>query len=165
MKHRGPARALLLVMILSTSPAAGPEAGGDAIVGFWTTADQDARIEIYRCGSGYCGRIAYLEEPNYPADDEGGMGGLPKVDRFNPDPDLRRRPLLGLTFLEGFRYEGGNVWDGGRIYNPENGKFYRARISLADGDRLMLRGYWGLSLLGRTETWVRWAWAALSDVL
>jgi uncharacterized protein (DUF2147 family) len=83
------------------------------------------------------------------------MAGLPMVDRYNPNPDLRNRSLVGLTFLEGFTYMGDNTWDSGRIYNPENGKFYKARIRLAGSDRLMLRGYWGVSLLGRTETWVR----------
>jgi uncharacterized protein (DUF2147 family) len=128
---------------------------GDAIVGVWNTADNDAKIEMFKCGGGYCGRIVYLEEPNFPADDKQGMAGLPMVDRNNPNPALRRRSLIGLTFLEGFHYQGDNVWDGGRIYNPENGKIYKARISLADGDHILLRGYWGISLLGKTETWVR----------
>jgi uncharacterized protein (DUF2147 family) len=145
-----------LIVLMGVLPDLGLGAGGDAIIGLWNTPDNDAKIEIYRCGAQYCGRISYLEETTYPPDDEGGMAGLPMVDRYNPDPDLRKRPLTGLTFLEGFTYMGDNTWDGGRIYNPENGKFYKARISLAtDSDHLMLRGYWGVSLLGRTETWVR----------
>ena len=106
-------------------------------------------------GTEYCGKISYLQDPNYPADDKEGMAGLPLIDRYNPDPALRKRPLVGLNLMEGFRYLGRNSWDGGRIYNPENGKYYKATISLADNNRLMLRGYWGISLLGRTEIWVR----------
>jgi uncharacterized protein (DUF2147 family) len=146
---------LLLASVLLSSPTT--VLGGDAegIVGVWNTSENDARIEIYRCGAEYCGKISYLQDPNYPADDKEGMAGLPLMDRYNPDPALRKRPLVGLSFMEGFRYLGHNTWDGGRIYNPENGKKYKATISLADSNRLMLRGYWGISLLGRTETWVR----------
>lgn len=147
--------AFLVAAMMAGFPTEGFGGGADAIVGVWNTADNDAKIEMYRCGGGYCGRIVYLEEPNYPPNDKQGMGGQPMIDRNNPNPALRKRPLIGLTFLEGFRYQGDNVWDGGRIYNPENGKFYKARISLADGDHILLRGYWGISLLGKTETWVR----------
>ncbi len=147
--------AFLVVGLLLAMPGNGFGDSGDAIVGVWNTADNDAKIEMYRCGAGYCGRIVHLERATYPPDDKHGMAGLPVVDRNNPNPALRRRPLLGLTFIEGFQYQGEKVWDGGRIYNPENGKIYKARISLADGDHILFRGYWGISLLGRTETWVR----------
>jgi uncharacterized protein (DUF2147 family) len=146
---------ILVAGMLLAFPCNGFGGNGDTIVGVWNTADNDAKIEMYKCGGGYCGRIVYLDEPNYPADDKQGMAGLPMVDRNNPNPSLRRRSLVGLTFLEGFHYLGDNVWDGGRIYNPENGKIYKARISLADGDHILLRGYWGITLLGKTETWVR----------
>ena len=146
---------LLLTAILSALPTAVLGADAESIIGLWDTSENDARFEIYKCGTEYCGRISELEEPNYPPDDREGMAGLPMVDRNNPDPRLRKRPLIGLTLLEGFRWVGNNTWDGGRIYNPENGKFYKARIGLADNRHLMLRGYLGISLLGRTETWVR----------
>lgn len=155
MRPRKESWRILLLWVILTAPATVLGADADAIVGLWSTADNDAKIEIYRCGPEYCGKIAYLEEPSYPSDDEEGMAGLPRVDRHNPDPELRQRPLIGLTFLEGFRYMGGNTWDEGRIYNPENGKMYKARISLSGNNRVLLRGYWGVSLLGRTETWVR----------
>jgi uncharacterized protein (DUF2147 family) len=146
---------LVLVLVILASPCAVLGAEADAIVGIWNTADNDAKIEIFQCGDTYCGRIFYLEEPTYPAGDKGGMAGLPKVDRYNPNPELRQRPLVSLTFLEGFRFLGDNTWDSGRIYNPEDGKIYKARISLADRNHVLLRGYWGISLLGHTETWVR----------
>lgn len=146
---------LLVTALCLALPAIVLGADADAIVGLWNTSENDARIEIYRCGAQYCGRISHLEEPNYPPDDEGGMAGLPVVDRNNPDPELRTRPLIGLRLMEGFRYMGHNTWEGGRIYNPEDGRMYKAKISLAGSERMMLRGYWGISLLGRTETWVR----------
>jgi uncharacterized protein (DUF2147 family) len=146
---------LLVAAAFLASPTMVRGNDADGIVGLWNTSGNDARIEIYKCGTEYCAKISYLEEAVYPPNDREGMAGLPMVDRYNPDPKLRSRPLVGLRLMEGFRYTGTNTWDGGRIYNPENGKKYKAIISLTDSNHLMLRGYWGISLLGRTETWVR----------
>ena len=101
------------VAFLLGLPAAVPGEDGDAIIGLWNTAEKDARIEIFKCGTEYCGRISYLKDPNYPPDDPNGLAGLPIVDRNNPDPELRNRPLLGLKFIEGFRYMGHNTWGEG----------------------------------------------------
>ncbi len=83
------------------------------------------------------------------------MAGQPQVDRNNPDPDLRTRPALGLQLLEGFGYSGGNVWKGGTIYDPGNGKLYKCKMTLTDPKRLEVRGFIGISWLGRTEVWTR----------
>ena len=48
------------------------------------------------------------------------------------------------------------MWDGGTILDPNNGKVYKVRLTPTDGGRqLEVRGYMGLPLLGRTQTWVR----------
>ncbi|GLI35508.1 DUF2147 domain-containing protein [Desulforhabdus amnigena] len=146
---------LLLSLVLFMPGSSLHASDGDAILGVWNTRDKDAKIEIYRCGTKYCGKIAWLEEPDFPPYDEGGMAGLPKVDRNNPDPRLRSRPYLGLEILQGFSYSGDNKWEKGRIYNPENGKFYKAKISMDGNNRLKLRGFMGVSFFGRTETWTR----------
>jgi uncharacterized protein (DUF2147 family) len=129
--------------------------GGAGITGIWNSEDNKAKIEIFRCGEKYCGRIIWLGQPEYPADDKGGMGGKPRVDRDNPVPELRRRPLLGLQIMEGFEYEGNDTWEKGSIYDPESGKTYRGRIRLVSSHRLDLRGYVGIPLFGRTTTWTR----------
>jgi uncharacterized protein (DUF2147 family) len=50
----------------------------------------------------------------------------------------------------------GDEWSGGEILDPESGKTYRARMKLIDGGRrLVIRGYIGLPLFGRSQTWVR----------
>jgi uncharacterized protein (DUF2147 family) len=143
--------AILLAFFLLAPVAHAAEA--DAVLGLWNIPDNEAQFEIYTCGSEYCGRITYMEDPKYPPDDE-RMPGRPKVDRQNPDPRLRNRPMLGLPLMEGFRYEGDNNWRG-RIYNPEDGKTYRCKLSLDGKNRLNVRGYLGIVLLGRTQTWTR----------
>jgi uncharacterized protein (DUF2147 family) len=145
--------ALLLAVFLMASAAHGAEQ--DGILGLWNIPENEAQFEIYMCGAEYCGKLSYLQEPEYPPDDE-RMPGLPRIDRQNPDPLLRSRPLLGLTLMEGFRYEGNNTWRG-RIYNPDDGRIYKCKLSLDGKNRLNVRGYLGVSLLGRTQKWTRQA--------
>jgi uncharacterized protein (DUF2147 family) len=149
---------LLLILILSFSAphpsSAALSAGGD-ILGLWEVEEGDGRIEIFRCAEKFCGRIAWLKEPNYPRDDKGGMGGKPLLDRDNPKKELRGRQQLGLMLMEGYTYRGNNLWDDGTIYNTENGRTYKSRLSLKSRDLLQLRAFIGISLLGGSTTWKR----------
>ncbi len=127
----------------------------DDILGIWDTPEKDCKIEIFRCRDKYCGKIVWLEEPYYPADDRGGMAGRPVVDRENPDPNLRRRPLVGLQLLTDLTYVGKGAWEKGTIYNPDNGKTYGCKMILSSPGRLEVRGFIGIPLLGRTSIWTR----------
>jgi uncharacterized protein (DUF2147 family) len=144
---------LLLTFLLLVSFALA--ADEDQVLGLWITPDNDCKIEIFKCGNKYCGRIAWLKEPYYPADDDGGMAGRPIVDRENLNPDLRTRPLIGLQMMEGFVYMGKNVWEKGTIYNPENGRTYRCKMTLSTPTHLEIRGFIGIPLLGGTSIWTR----------
>ena len=146
---------LLLTSLLLVSFAFA--ADEDKILGLWNTPKNDCRIEISKSGGKYCGRIAWLKEPLYPADDDGGMAGRPVVDRENPNPNLRSHPLIGLQLIEGFVYVGKNVWEKGTIYNPNNGKTYRCKMILSAPNRLEVRGFIGIPLLGATSVWTRQA--------
>jgi len=70
--------------------------------------------------------------------------------------DARKDQLmLGMTIIDGLKQDGTN-WDGGHILDPENGKIYRCKMHVADdGKTLVVRGYIGISLLGRSQTWHR----------
>ncbi len=68
---------------------------------------------------------------------------------------MRNRPLIGLEILSGFEYAGDGRWTGGTIYDPDNGKTYRCKLRFVDRDTLEVRGYIGISLIGRTEVWKR----------
>lgn len=154
-------RTVLFFLILAMSgsfPAvhsATASSDGGEIIGLWEVEEGDGRIEIFRCADKFCGRIAWLKEPNYPPDDKGGMGGKPLVDRDNPKKELRGRQQLGLTIMEGYTFRGSNLWDDGTIYNTENGKSYKSRLSLKSHDRLQLRAFIGISLLGGSTVWKR----------
>lgn len=142
---------------LAAAPAA-PVAAADRVVGLWLTEEQDAHVRIEKVGETYQGRIVWLKEPLYPADDDGGMAGRPKVDRENPDPARRAAPILGLPIVAGFRFRDGE-WKDGTIYDPNNGKTYKCRMWF-DGATLRVRGFIGISLLGRSTSWTRVATVA-----
>jgi uncharacterized protein (DUF2147 family) len=127
----------------------------DAIVGKWLNGEGTAHVDIYKEGGKYFGKIVWLKIPEYPADDKKGMAGKTKVDRENPDPARRNDPILGLRMLRNFTFTKDGLWENGQIYDPKNGKDYRCKMTLASPDTLRVRGFIGISLIGRTDVWTR----------
>ena len=117
------------------------------VTGQWLTEKGTASVELYACGDALCGRIAWLADPTDP-------GGGPKRDSRNPDPALRDRPWCGMTVITGLQPAGPGAWEGGRFYYPKHGRNYRVKLA-QDGERLEVRAYAGVELLGRTEHWTR----------
>jgi uncharacterized protein (DUF2147 family) len=69
--------------------------------------------------------------------------------------DRHGQPMKGLLILSGLHQSGGEG-DGGEILEPQSGKVSRVKLNLADGGKkLLVRGYMGFSLFGRTQTWTR----------
>ena len=64
------------------------------------------------------------------------------------------KPILGLTVIKGLVRDG-NEYTGGRILDPKHGKLYKCYINLESKDRLKVRGYIGITMLGRTQYWHR----------
>ena len=141
MKH------LLLFMTLLFASSLLFAQSADAIVGKWQNKDKDAHIEIYKRGSDYLGKIVWLKNPK----DEKGKA---KTDHNNPDASLRTRPIIGLEILKGFKYDDGE-WSDGKIYDPKSGKTYSCMMTLNGNNKLNVRGYLGISLIGRTDVWTR----------
>ncbi len=121
----------------------------DGIVGVWLTEKKNAKVEIYKSGSGFDGKIVWLEKPD-------NEQGKPKTDVHNPDKSKRDVPVMGLVNVRNLKYDDGCKWSGGTIYDPKVGKTYDANAELESGGKnLDLRGYIGISLFGRTATWHR----------
>lgn len=120
----------------------------DALAGKWLTASGDAQVLIYPAKGKFSGRIVWLKTPN-------DSSGKLETDDKNPDKALAKRPLMGLEMLNGFAYTDDGVWEGGTIYDPKTGKSYSCKISMVSPNQLHVRGFVGISLLGRTETWSR----------
>ena len=142
----------LLLFVALTAPVF---AGGDDILGTWFNQDKDAKIEIFKCGSDFCGKIVWLKDPVYPAGSKEGAPGTPKVDTKNLDASHRKDPIMGMQIVNGLQPAGSGLWKNGKIYDPDSGKTYSAKATLVSPDELDLRGFIGVSLLGRTEKWTR----------
>ncbi len=146
---------LLILMCVGIAPM-GLAQEPDAILGVWDTEDNESKVEIFKCGDAYCAKIIEIEEKLYPEGDPHGMAGQPKVDRLNPDETKRKDSIVGLQIMSTLKFKKKKKsWIGGKIYNPEDGKTYRCKLSLEDNKILKLRGYLGISLLGQTATWTR----------
>ena len=126
-----------------------------SIEGYWKsiddrTGEQQSIVEIRKGADGrYHGKIAY----RYPV-----PGGAALVNCTKCPPPYTNQPLLGLEILSGFKEDPDkrNAYVDGKVLEPKSGKIYKGKANLsADGKRLRLRGYVGVSALGRTQVWIR----------
>lgn len=122
----------------------------DKILGNWLSEEKDGRIEIYKTGEKYFGKLVWGRDL---MEADGKTPRKDRTDAKNSDPALRSRPILGLVLLTNFTYADGE-WSGGKIYDPKSGKTYSCTMKLK-GDKLEIRGYVGLSMFGRTTVWTR----------
>jgi uncharacterized protein (DUF2147 family) len=131
---------------LITGPAIADEA--DAIIGEWYTKDSKALVQIYKSGETYNGKIIWLKEPFYE-------DGTEKRDKNNPDESRHQDKIIGLNLVKDFVYKAKNKWADGTIYDPDNGKTYSCKMTLTGDNELKVRGFIGVSLIGRTQMWQR----------
>ena len=126
-----------------------------SIEGYWKsiddrTGEQQSIVEIRKGADGrYHGKIAY----RYPV-----PGGAALINCTKCPPPYTNQPLLGLEIFSGFKEDPNkrNAYVDGKILEAKSGKIYKAKANLsADGKRLRLRGYVGVSALGRTQVWIR----------
>lgn len=118
-------------------------------IGVWATENGSSHVKIEDCGGKLCGSLIWLKEPL-------NKEGKDKIDSQNPDPSQRSRKMLGLPLLNGFVSDGdGKVWSGGTIYNPDDGKTYSCKLTMQDPKTMKVRGYVGISILGKTQIWTR----------
>lgn len=122
--------------------AAGAKLPAESIVGEWVTENEDGRVRFVKHGDGtYRGIVTW--------------GARPRRDRFNKNPKLRQRPIVGIVLMWHLVYRDG-AYEDGYVYNPEDGATYRVKAWIVGPDSLELRGYMGISLLGQTQTWKRY---------
>lgn len=124
------------------------------IFGLWKTQDQRAKVKISSCltnAEEICGIIVELRDPLDPETRE------EKTDKLNPDPVLKNRKLLGLMNLTGFKAASQDPkrWTDGKIYSPREGETYSCEMTLIEPNTLEVRGYIGLPIFGKTQTWTR----------
>ncbi len=151
MKKMSMLIALVGMMIFPMMQMQAQEVVAGDILGKWLNEDKDAHIEIFMKGDKYFGKLVWIKTPNDPET------GKPKLDKHNPDPELQKRPSLGLELLTNFVFDD-DEWEDGEIYDPKTGKTYSCYMEFPDEDNLnnlKIRGYIGISLLGKTTYWTR----------
>lgn len=139
-------------LILSAALIALPVRAGDASpAGLWRNIDDvsgkpRALIRITESNGTLQGKIEQVfpgptEDPN------------PKCDKC--EGANKNAPVMGLVILSGLTKDG-DEYVGGQILDPDNGKVYRSKVRLIDDSKkLSVRGYIGVPMLGRSQTWVR----------
>lgn len=133
---------LSVALLFSSSAVLAAEQEADTAAGVWQTAS-GGYVQLYKDGGVWKGKIV------------GSESGEASFDENNPDESLRERRLLGVNVLEGLEYVGNGEFENGSIYDPGNGKTYKAKAEIQDPDTLEVRGFIGFSLLGRSQTWTR----------
>ena len=143
---------LTLLPLVARAEDAPAEAGARASLsptGRWRTFDdatgkEKSVVEIWEKGGKLFGKVVTVLHPKV-AD--------PKCDKC--EGELKGLPVTGLTMLWDLKPDG-DEYTGGRILDPENGKVYKCKVKVVEGgQKLKVRGFIGLSLLGRTQTWTR----------
>ena len=126
----------------------------DRICGFYYVADpnngEGSQVEIYKTANDtYEGKIVWMQYPNHP-------NGEPRRDVKNPNTKNRNQTNVGLVIIKGFTYNAANdEWEKGTVYNPKSGKTYNSLLKLEGSNKLKVRGYLAVSLLGKTLTWTK----------
>jgi len=126
----------------STSPA-----------GIWRTVDDATKkdkslVRISESGGVYTGKVEKFLDPETPKD----------VVCKDCSDERKDKPILGMTIIRNMKQSSDDktLFEGGEILDPNNGKVYKSKMKLVDnGTKLEVRGFVGISLLGRTQTWIR----------
>ena len=114
------------------------------ILGDWLTESKDGIIQISQSAdANYEGRIVGGSHPG-------------RLDDRNPDATQRSKPLRGQVILRNLHYDGAGKWSGGTIYEPDSGRTYSCLVELIAPDSLKVRGFIGISLLGKSQIWTRY---------
>jgi uncharacterized protein (DUF2147 family) len=135
------------LLISSTVAAAGAFAQQkiQAPTGYWLTENKRSVVELYQCPGKpeMCGKIHWIIKD--------GM----QFDVKNPDSSLHSRPMCGLTILSGLKMDSSGNWHGGKVYKADEGDTYDAKMTVLSSDKVEMRGFMGISMFGKSQTWTR----------
>ena len=143
----------LAVACLLAGAALGAAAQATSPAGLWRTIDDSSKkdkslVRIVETNGVYTGKVEKIVDPDSPKD----------ATCKECSDDRKDKPILGMTIIRNMKQSGDDktVFEGGDILDPNNGKVYKSKMKLIDGgSKLEVRGFIGISLLGRTQTWVR----------
>jgi uncharacterized protein (DUF2147 family) len=139
--------AICILMMIAISPAI---ISAQSITGLWQTVSEDgvakSEVRIWKSGDEYMGRVAEI----YRKDKRDAR--CTECDRDDPRYNEK---VLGMTIIKGLEKTGENMWENGTILDPQNGNVYKCKMRINDDGDLVVRGFVGISLVGRSQTWKR----------
>jgi uncharacterized protein (DUF2147 family) len=142
-------RALVgILVLLALFQFSSTDLGVESISPLGRWENEDATFQIFESDGKLSAKIVALREPTTPE-------GKEKTDIHNPDPAKRSKPIIGLVFMCGFVRKTDTRWEKGTIYDPKSGNTYSCFMELESPEKIKVRGFIGLSLIGRTEYWGR----------
>lgn len=131
----------LIVVLLNVQNLSAQKVSKDAVAGEWLSENKDGRVQVYKIGEKFFGKVVWGKDGN-------------RKDVNNPDANLKEQNIIGSVILKNFDFTG-KIWEEGTIYDPNNGKTYSCTMKMPDTNTLTIRGFIGISLLGRSTTWTR----------
>ena len=140
LRRAGSVLTLLILLATAPSHAVGQD---DVFTGYWATSNLTSVIEVTMCDNALCAEIAWLWDVS--------VAGRKMLDEKNPKKSSQKNSLVGRQLFSRFRKDS-NGWKG-RIYNPEDGRTYRASVTTRGKNALRVKGCWGPFCL--TQTWRR----------
>lgn len=146
MKHL----AIALAIILTTIPAF-TQNKAEKLCGVYLVIEKSeiSKVKVTRMSNGnFEGKIIWMKNPNFE-------DGTPKTDVMNPDPKLQNTPADKIVLLHNFKYNTKDDEWSGEIYNPVEGKLYKAYAAFESEKKLKVRGYVGLPIFGRSMYWTK----------
>jgi uncharacterized protein (DUF2147 family) len=111
------------------------------VLGYYMNPTGEAILKIYEEAGKYAGKLVWMKNPE-------------KLDKENPDKAKQTQKILGSTIMRNFIFDG-EIWKNGSIYDPKNGKTYDCKITRDEKGNLSIRGFIGISLIGRTDYFVK----------
>ena len=113
--------------------------------GVWMTDGGKSKVHVTECDGGLYSKIIWLKNSI-------DTDGLPQLDEHNPDAEMRKRQVVGINILDGLTQTARYEWEG-EVYNPEDGKKYKAYLALIKPDVLRLKGCMSMGWPCRSKFW------------
>lgn len=137
----------MLASVTATAHAQQLSPALQSAIGHWQVINDEGKpwghVEIYLADGKLFGKVTQLRPGRHPGDVCEKCSG-----------ELKNQLIQGMVIIRNFRPDG-DIWAGGTVVDPENGKVYKGKLWSVGQDKLSLRGFVGFSLLGRTQTWTR----------
>lgn len=135
-------RIFVTIFFLSFSVPSFSQTGTNEILGHYMSPEKNSIFRFYKSGQKYYGKLVWMKYPE-------------RHDTLNPNKDKRTRKILGTSIAWDFIFDGKNSWNKGYIYDANSGKTYKAKIIKDKDNNLLVRGYVGVQLIGKTEYFVK----------